>query len=565
MNKKAILHVADSNYCYAINNNTVEILLRTDKDDKFDEVNVIYGNKYDYYKKQLQAQMKLRFTDENFNYYFLRLQLADVRFVYIFKLTQGQTTVYFCEDGVVENYDFSVAYFNSFQLPYINTVDVIPTVGWLTNAVFYQIFVDRFCCGDDKKDKSYVNLKWGEIPTPKSFAGGDIAGIISKLDYLQSLGVTALYLTPVFQSKSNHKYDVSNYYRIDPHFGTESQFKTLVQQAHKRGIKVVLDAVFNHCSEDLAQFQDVVRNGRDSEFFDWFIVDGDTVDTEKGNYEYFGVCKYMPKFNTSCESLQQYLIGVATHWIKNYDIDGWRLDVSDEVSHDFWRKFRTAVKKVKSDAVLLGENWHDAYPYLRGDEYDGIMNYAVTKALMDYFVFDALDSDGLAKRFSALFVRNKRQINYMMLNLLDSHDTHRFFSLVKEDESKLVAALAIIFCHCGSTCIYYGTEVPLSGGHDPDCRRTMDWSVEQTPTAIGKLIKQLALLKKEEIFATGEINYYGYDNKFVLERTLGEKTVRLTVSKNSTEFQPRGRVLLSNNYCNGKIDGVGFIIEEVTL
>lgn len=565
MNKKAILHVADSNYCYAINNDTVEILLRTDRDDKFDEVNVIYGNKYDYYKKQLQAQMKLRFTDEFFNYYFLRLQLADVRFVYIFKLTQGQTTVYFCEDGVVENYDFSVAYFNSFQLPYINAVDVVPTVGWLKNAVFYQIFVDRFCCGDEKKDKSFVNLKWGEIPTPKSFAGGDLAGIISKLDYLQNLGVTALYLTPVFQSESNHKYDVINYYRIDPHFGTESQFKSLVQQAHEHGIKVVLDAVFNHCSEDLAQFQDVVRNGRDSEFFDWFIVDGDTVDTEKGNYEYFGVCKYMPKFNTSCESLQQYLIGVATHWIKNYDIDGWRLDVSDEVSHDFWRKFRTAVKKVKSDAVLLGENWHDAYPYLRGDEYDGIMNYAVTKALMDYFVFDALDSDGLAKRFSALFVRNKRQINYMMLNLLDSHDTHRFFSLVKEDESKLSAALAIIFCHCGSTCIYYGTEVPLSGGHDPDCRRTMDWSVEQNPTAIGKLIKQLALLKKEEIFANGDIYYSCCGDKFVLERTCDGKTVRLTVSKNSTEFQPLGKILLANNYCNGKICGVGFVIEEVTL
>lgn len=565
MNKKAILHVADSNYCYAINNNTVEILLRTDKDDKFDEVSVIYGNKYDYYKKQLQAQMKLRFTDEFFNYYFLRLQLADVRFVYIFKLTQGQTTVYFCEDGVVENYDFSVAYFNSFQLPYINAVDIVPTVGWLKNAVFYQIFVDRFCCGDEKNDKSFVNLKWGEIPTPKSFAGGDLAGIISKLDYLQSLGVTALYLTPVFQSKSNHKYDVSDYYRIDPHFGTESQFKSLVQQAHAHGIKVVLDAVFNHCSEDLAQFQDVVRNGRDSEFFDWFIVDGDTVDTEKGNYEYFGVCKYMPKFNTSCESLQQYLIGVATHWIKNYDIDGWRLDVSDEVSHDFWRKFRTAVKKVKSNAVLLGENWHDAYPYLRGDEYDGIMNYAVTKALMDYFVFDALDSDGLAKRFSALFVRNKRQINYMMLNLLDSHDTHRFFSLVKEDESKLSSALAIIFCHCGSTCIYYGTEVPLSGGHDPDCRRTMDWSVEQNPTAIGKLIKQLALLKKEEIFANGDIHYSCCGDKFILERTCDGKTVRLTVSKNSTEFQPLGKILLANNYCNGKICGAGFVIEEVTL
>lgn len=565
MNKKAILHVADSQYCYAINKNTVEILLRTDKDDKFDEVSVIYGNKYDYYKKQLQAQMKLRFTDENFSYYFLRLQLADVRFVYIFKLMQGKQTVYFCEDGAVDTYDFSVAYFNSFQLPYINSADVVPTVNWLTNAVFYQIFVDRFCCGNTEKDMSYVNLKWGEIPNPKSFAGGDLVGIISKLDYLQKLGVTALYLTPVFKSKSNHKYDISDYYRIDPHFGTESQFKLLVDQAHQRGIKVVLDAVFNHCSEDLAQFRDVVQNGRNSKYFDWFIIDGDTVDTKRGNYEYFGVCKYMPKFNTSCESLQQYLIGVATYWIENYGIDGWRLDVSDEVSHDFWRKFRTAVKKVKSDAVLLGENWHDAYPYLRGDEYDGIMNYAVTKALMDYFVSEKLDSDGLAKRFSALFVRNKLQINRMMLNLLDSHDTHRFFTLVNGDESKLAAALAIIFCHCGAACVYYGTEVPLAGGHDPDCRRTMDWSVEQHPTTTGKLIARLAELKKDAIFADGETDYRSDNGKFILERRLGGRIVRLTVSKNSTEFQPSGKILLSNGYGDGKICGVGFVIEEVTL
>lgn len=223
---------------------------------------------------------------------------------------------------------------------------MVSTVGWLTSAVFYQIFVDRFCCGNKDKDASYVNLKWGDLPSPKSFAGGDLQGIISKLDYLKGLGVTALYLTPIFKSKSNHKYDISDYYRIDEQFGTDEDLAMLVQQAHSRGIKVVLDAVFNHCSEDTTEFQDVVKYGNKSPYFDWFIVDGDKVDTQKGNYRYFGVCKYMPKYNTSCSSLQNHLIDIATYWIRKYDIDGWRLDVSDEVSHDFWRKFRIAVKRV---------------------------------------------------------------------------------------------------------------------------------------------------------------------------------------------------------------------------
>lgn len=565
MNKKAILHIADSNYCYAIDENTVEVLLRVDKSDVFDEVNIIYGNKYDYYLKQIKVTMEKRFTDSNFSYYFVRLNLFDVRLVYIFELKTHKETVYFCEDGVVENYDFSVAYFNSFQLPYINKADVVPMVDWLTNAVFYQIFVDRFYCGNKEKDSSYINLKWGEIPDPKSFAGGDLRGIISKLDYLENLGVNALYLTPIFKSKSNHKYDISDYYNIDEHFGTNEDLKELVQQAHVRGIRVVLDAVFNHCSEDLKEFQDVIENGKKSKYFDWFIINGDKVDTFLGNYEYFGVCKYMPKFNTSDKNLQKYLIDIATHWISQYDIDGWRLDVSDEVSHSFWRKLRSKVKEVKSDAVLIGENWHDAYPYLRGDEYDSIMNYAVTKALMDYFVNGSLDSAGLAERLSALYVRNKMQVNHMMLNLLDSHDTHRFYTLVDGDVDKLITALAIMFCNTGSACVYYGTEIPLFGGYDPDCRRTMDWSHESDLTDVGQIIKSLAEIKNSDTIKYGEIYYESADNKFILKRVRNSRCIKLIVSKSALVNVEKGKVLLSHNYSDGAIHGVGFVIQEVML
>lgn len=561
MNKQAIFHISDSNYCYAVNKNTAELILRTDKNDFFDAVNVIYGNKYDYHLKRQKASMTLRFSDDLFSYYFVRLTLEDVRFVYVFELETGGGLFYFSEDGVTDGYDFSFAYFNSFQLPYINEADVMPTVDWLRNGVFYQIFIDRFYCRD-LSAKSYVNMRWGDIPDQSSFAGGDLDGIREKLDYIKRLGADTLYLTPIFKADSNHKYNVSDYYLTDEGFGGNAAFKRLVTAARERGIRVVLDAVFNHCDKSLKQFADVVKKGRKSRYYDWFLIDGDKPDLEEGNYEYFGVCKYMPKFNTSNGEVQKFLIDVAVHWIKEYDIDGWRLDVSDEVSHDFWRKFRAAVKSVKPSAAIIGENWHNAYPYLRGDQFDSIMNYSFTKATTDFFI-----GGGTAKEYkeklSSLYVRNTRQVNDMMLNLLDSHDTHRFYTLTHENADKLVAALAVAFFQSGSACVYYGTEIPLPGGYDPDCRRTMDWSKEHEFGLVGNFIKQLAEIKKKPVMKDGDV-WYGYDGDlFVMKRRTEQSELRLTVSDGKCAAAICENVILSHNYTCGRFCGAGFVIEEV--
>lgn len=562
MNYRAVLHIQDSQYCYALGERTVKIMLRTSSDDKFDEVNLIYGNKYDYYLVQKRARLEKSFTDRDYDYYTVTLELDDVRFVYIFELVYNGKIYYFSEDGISETYDFSFAYYNSFQLPYINEIDTVKPVEWMKNAVFYEIFIDRFNRGNKTKDTGYINLKWGDKPNPKSFAGGDLEGIILKLDYLRSLGITALYLTPIFRSVSNHKYDISDYLEIDPQFGDRQTFKRLVDEAHKRGIKIVLDAVFNHCSEKLAQFQDVIEKGRSSEYFDWFIIRGDKI--ENANYEYFGVCPYMPKINTSNKDAQRFLIDIATHWIREYDIDGWRLDVSDEVSHDFWRHFREEVKAVKADCVILGENWHDSYPYLKGDQFDGIMNYALTKACNDYFISGALDADGFAKRLAGLYVRNTRQVNSMMLNLLDSHDTHRFYTLADKDEDKLVCALSVIFMHTGAALIYYGTEVPLEGGYDPDCRRTMDWNSESSPSPVKSICKQLAALRSDEAIAEGDIAFGAVDGMFVLERSTGNSSLKLTVNNSgkSKPFRVSGMEVSAHNYKDGKLLNKGFIIEK---
>ncbi len=566
MNKQAILHIPDSQYCYPTDTRTVTLRLRTAAADCFDEVAAIYGSKYEYHCARKKALLERKFCDGNYAYYTVSLRLNDVRLVYVFLLTKDGKEYYFSEDGLTEEYDFDKAYYNSFQLPFINAADVMPVVSWMRGAVFYNIFVDRFFRGSDEKDDGYINLEWGKIPSPKSFSGGDIAGITKKLDYLAGLGVSALYLTPIFCSVSNHKYDIYDYYAVDPHFGSDGAFKELVENAHKRGMKVVLDAVFNHCSCRLPQFCDVAEKGKGSPYYTWFLIDGEKPDPEICNYQCFSSCNYMPKFNTSNPDVQDFLIDVALYWIKNFDVDGWRLDVSDEVSHDFWRRFRKAVKGVKPDCVIVGENWHDAHPFLCGDQYDGIMNYALTKVLLDFFAEGTLDAKGLSEKLNALYVRNTEQVNFMMMNLLDSHDTHRFYSLAGKDTDKLICALAVIFLHPGAASVYYGTEVPLEGGYDPDCRRTMDWRVENTPSIVGTIISQLAAVRRKDIVKFGDVRFCEKDGLFILERLYGDRLLRLTVSNGDEKIiVPQGELICGYRLQNNKLSGCAFMIEEVAL
>ncbi len=257
--------------------------------------------------------------------------------------------------------------------------------------------------------------------------------------------------------------------------GTNEDLHELIDTAHDKGMHIVLDAVFNHCSDKLKEFEDVKEKGKASKYYDWFVVHGDRVDTKKGNYETFAACKYMPKFNTSNPEVRDYLIKIGTYYINEYHIDGWRLDVSDEISFSFWRDFRRAIKEANKEAVIIGENWHDANLNLRGDQYDSIMNYAFTKASLDYFAWGKTNAYQMAGKLNDLLMRNKEGVNKMMLNLLDSHDTVRFLTELKGDKEKLKRALMLLFFYEGAPCFFYGTEILTEGKYDPDCRRCMDW------------------------------------------------------------------------------------------
>ena len=558
MNEFAMQHIPESKYCFAVDEHAIALRLRVSKYDIPDKIEVVYGGKYEYAKTQYVALMERSYEDRLFAWYTAYITLDDVRFVYIFRITEKGKVSYFSEDGLTDKFDFILSFYNCFQLAYINKADILMPVEWMKTAVFYQIFVERFFMGDESKDKSYINLKWGELPAPNSFAGGDLDGIIQKLDYLKELGINALYLTPIFQSVSNHKYDISDYYKIDEHFGNKEVFKRLVKSAHERGIKIVLDAVFNHCSKDIAQFQDVIKNGKDSPYFDWFVIHGDSIDSKNVNYECFASCSYMPKWNTSNREVQKYLMGIATYWIKEYNIDGWRLDVSDEISHEFWRDFRRAVKGVKPDCVLIGENWHDANAYLHGDQYDGIMNYAFTKACLDFYCFGNFNTEQFADKLNEILMRNTDAINIMMLNLLDSHDTYRFITQSKSRD-KLKSALALLFMFVGAPCIYYGTEIALEGNFDPDSRRCMDWDRVGKESDVSTLVNELAKIKTSGALSDAKIKITENDGLIIVERNGYKLALN---GQRPVEYKSKN-VILSNNYSGGELKADAFVLEKL--
>ncbi len=497
MNKYAIYHTPDSEYAYPLNKNTLRLVLRTARGEKFKEVSVLWNNKYDFTERRNFARMRKLCSDGLYDYYVCDLSSADVRFAYIFLLTlPDDDEYYYSEEGVTDEYDFKHAYYTFFQFPYLNEADIVKTVPWTRDAVVYQIFIDRFCRGDGEKDDRYITQRWEQVPKAKDFAGGDLRGIIDKLDTIRGMGFNALYLTPIFRSPSNHKYNITDYLTVDPMFGKNEDLYALIDAAHVRGMHIILDTVFNHCDESNPLFADVKEKGRESEFYDWFIVHGErptlgapVPPPEEGgrgvgkagashslcNYEIFADCPYMPKWNTSNPKVREYLIQIALTCL-SWGVDGLRLDVADEVSHALWRELKSAAGEKYPNAVLIGEVWHENKMYLGGDEFDGVMNYKLQKTFTDYFAHGRLSAREAADKINHAVMGHRRQTNEMMLNFLDNHDTPRFLRLCGEDETKLCTALVALYFSMGMPCVFYGTELPLTGDGDPDCRRTYDWA-----------------------------------------------------------------------------------------
>lgn len=565
MEKSSLIHYSDSIYSFPISDKEIEIKLLTKKDDDIKKVELIYNDKYFFHEEVFSKVILKAYSDALYDYYVIRIKLDDVRFAYIFKITLlNDEEYYFSESGVNKFYDIKKGYYDFFQVSYINDVDVIKVNKKFANRVFYQIFVDRFFSSPQYKNDR-VNINWGDKVTSKTIAGGNLKGIEEKIDYLKDLGVDALYLTPIFESESNHKYDITDYYQVSKDFGSNIDLMNLVDELHRNDILIVLDMVFNHISSKSNFFEDVIKNGKKSKYYNWFIIHEDEVDINKKNYETFGSCNYMPKLNLNNPETQDYFLEVSKYYVTKYKIDGFRLDVSDEIPHEFWLRLRYELKKIDKDFILIGENWHNSQSYLNsGKELDSIMNYALTKEMINFFAYKKTSVQDFKNNIVSLLNRYKRNVNYNLLNLLSSHDVFRFINECSFDDESFILAYAFLFVYIGIPCIYYGDEFALEGGYDPDSRRCFIWDEKSKKRNLkaNSFIKKFIKLRKQEDCAEFEFKISVCGELLIVTRNGKDKVIKLIINNTNTNqiINLTGEIYSSLNLENNVLKNNGMVI-----
>lgn len=361
-----------------------------------------------------------------------------------------------------------------FELLQVNLSDLLHSPSWAEGIIFYQIFPERFA--DSGSPKSHKLEDWQAEPTRENYFGGDLKGIEAHLPYLQNLGIDALYLNPIFKADFNHKYATIDYLQIDPDFGTLNDLASLVKEAHARGIRVLLDGVFNHCGIHFKPFEDLRRNGLRSVYAKWFHPKKKSIDIDASCYECVGDYPYMPRLNTSNPEVQAYLLKIMLYWIEETGIDGWRLDVADEWDSDCLRFLFRSVREKHPDVLLLGETWGDAGRLLnQADQMDCAMNYLFRDAMVDYFAHRSISEETFAKRLGHMLMKYTPEAMSHMYNLLGSHDTARFLTECEGNGNRLRLAVAFQALFPGCPAIYYGDEVGMTGENDPGCRGGMVW------------------------------------------------------------------------------------------
>jgi glycosidase len=349
---------------------------------------------------------------------------------------------------------------------------------WIADAVFYQIFPERFANGDHRLDPPDV-VPWDAEPTRDNFFGGDLAGITARLDHIESVGANAIYLTPIFEADTNHRYDAKDYFSIDHRLGDLDAFRAFLDAAHGRGIRVVLDAVLNHCGDGHWAFRDVVENEAESRYVNWFSVEGFPVTAHpEPNYRTCSGCYYLPKWNAYNPEVRAHHFDVARYWI-DQGIDGWRLDVPYFINRTFWREFRTVVKERGENLYVVAEEWRDPEEWLQGDLADGTMNYTLRDLVLGFTADRTVDAYAFADGMNRLRDRIPAAARPAMLNLLGSHDTERVLTRHRGDVSAALRAYALLFAAQGSPMVYYGDEVGMQGENDPGCRGAMVWDEDR--------------------------------------------------------------------------------------
>ena len=473
----------------------------------------------------------------------------------------------------------------------------IETPDWVKNAVFYQIFPDRFAYHRPTVSYSYnwqsTNLEpWDVRPTPQKYKGGNLWGVIAKLDYLQDLGIDAIYFTPIFQSTCNHRYHTHDYYKVDPLLGGNFAFAELIKQARQRNIKIVLDGVFNHVGRGFFYFNDILENGPHSPWLNWFKIEGWPISaydgTRPANYVSWVDNRALPQFNHDHPQVREYIMQVGEYWLKQ-GIDGWRLDVPEHVKTlGFWQEFRTRVKAINPEAYIVGEIWYDARQWLDGTQFDGVMNYLFTEATLafaggdrilreyvdrvSYSPYPPLSAREYQGKIEYLLKLYPWEITLTQLNLLASHDTARLLTIAGGDRPTVELSTLLLLTFPGAPSIYYGDEVGLPGGLDPDSRRGFplqtDWDLD-----LFNYHRQLITLRHQyRALRTGDYQVlFAEGGVYVFSRILEQETIIVAVNADTVaanivlrELQlpsKPNKILFGKGGHSWKIEGEGECLE----
>jgi cyclomaltodextrinase / maltogenic alpha-amylase / neopullulanase len=455
----------------------------------------------------------------------------------------------------------------------------VDTPAWARDAVFYQVFPDRFAASEGVPKPGPLE-PWDAPPTDTGFKGGDLIGIVEHLPYLEDLGVDALYLNPVFSSASNHRYHTYDYFAVDPLLGGDDALRELLDAAHGRGMRVILDGVFNHTGRGFWPFHHVLETGASSPYRGWFHFDQGALDAGRPILAYppFGTPAHeigyaawwgipaLPQLNAADPAVREYLMTVAEHWLR-FGIDGWRLDVPDEIREPgFWQEFRSRCRAIRPDAYLVGEIWRVAPEWLGGDRFDALMDYPLAEAILgfaggahlDLGVIGAhreyganvraIDGPAFAARLGELLAAYDPDVVAVQLNLLGSHDTPRMRSILGGDPDAVRLATLLQLTLPGAPCLYYGDEVGLTGGNDPGCRGAFPWDESRWDGAFRAFVRELVHLRRSRpaLHAGGTTIVAAAGGAVAVERRLDD--ARLVIAVNASDEPAR---------LDFRLDGVG--------
>ena len=471
---------------------------------------------------------------------------------------------------------------------------------WVYGSVMYQVFPERFANGRSEINPENT-VEWGSVPTRLDFQGGDLYGVIDKLDHIESLGVNILYLNPIFLSGSTHKYDSWDHFKVDPTLGGDDGLRDLISNCHDRNIKVILDCSLNHVHPRHFAFQDIVKNGENSEYKNWFTIfdypvrlihrphlyantykvgwDGNeeeykrylekTFDETKvpvevrdddgpivePSYKAWWGVPDMPKVNFESKEARQWALDVTKHWIENFDIDGWRMDVAKELDFSFWKEFRDIAHKANKETLLISEIFGDTSQWLQGDRFDGTMNYSFREAMTDYFATKRINNKEFADSLANLYSMYSFEALSSCQNLLSSHDVKRFLNRCGNEEDGILGAIFLQATFPGIAGIYYGDEIGLGGADDPFNREPFPWHSEESwnSTILDYTKKLMNIKKSSSIFKYGRFELLDDNEQFVAFRRILKDESMLCIinrSKSNDDFN-----IISNAHSVNVIHG----------